>query len=71
MMETDNLNFRDPILSQGRVPGPQVPPRVQDRTSGQNVGQGSERMLSVSGKKKCSHCKEELGRFDKTNIVTF
>ena len=36
-------------------PGPQVPPRI----GGQGTGQ--DRVLSVSGKKKCSHCKEELG----------
>jgi len=36
--------------------GPQVPPRL----GGDKPGQ--DRVLSVSGKKKCSHCKEELGR---------
>ena len=36
-------------------PGPQVPPRISGQASGQ------DRVLSVSGKKKCSHCKEELG----------
>ena len=56
------LRFRDPVQTQGRLPGPQVPPRVQDRVSGHNGAPGSERMLSVSGKKKCSHCKEELGK---------
>ena len=35
--------------------GPQVPPRL----GGDKPGQ--DRVLSVSGKKKCSHCKEELG----------
>ena len=39
-----------PQVAQG--PGPQVPPRV---------GDGQERVLSVSGKKKCSACKDELG----------
>ena len=39
----------------GEGPGPQVPPRI----GGQGTGQ--DRVLSVSGKKKCSHCKEELG----------
>lgn len=42
----------DPGLS-GQIPGPQVPPRA---------GEGQDRVLSVSGKKKCSHCKDELGR---------
>jgi hypothetical protein len=56
------------VNSQSRLPGPQVPPRVQpgDRQTAQNgakgAGAGGERMLSVSGKKKCSHCKEELGK---------
>jgi len=36
-----------------QIPGPQVPPRL---------GDGQDRVLSVSGKKKCSHCKDELGR---------
>ena len=36
-------------------PGPQVPPRISGQANGQ------DRVLSVSGKKKCSHCKEELG----------
>merc|ERR1712226_1460433 len=36
-----------------RIPGPQVPPRNADP---------HKNLLSVSGKKKCSHCKEELGR---------
>lgn len=40
-----------------QIPGPQVPPRLGD--SGQ---ERQERVLSVSGRKKCSHCKEELGR---------
>jgi len=36
------------------IPGPQVPPR--------EGGERQDRVLSVSGKKRCSHCKEELGR---------
>lgn len=28
-----------------------------------NSGDSQEKMLSVSGKKKCSHCGEELGKF--------
>eukprot|EP00095_Tigriopus_kingsejongensis_P003651 maker-scaffold11_size778918-snap-gene-0.12 protein:Tk03651 transcript:maker-scaffold11_size778918-snap-gene-0.12-mRNA-1 annotation:"inner centromere" len=36
-----------------RIPGPQVPPRNSEPQNS---------LLSVSGKKKCSHCKEELGR---------
>ena len=61
------FHFRD-SNSQSRLPGPQVPPRVQpsNQVPAQNgskagAGAGGERMLSVSGKKKCSHCKEELG----------
>ena len=42
----------EPAIPQ--IPGPQVPPRL-----GQDPRQ--DRVLSVSGKKKCSHCKEELG----------
>jgi len=37
-----------------QIPGPQVPPRLGEPRQ--------DRVLSVSGKKKCSHCKEELGR---------
>jgi len=37
-----------------QIPGPQVPPRLLERQE--------KTVLSVSGKKKCSHCKEELGR---------
>jgi len=43
----------DPSGLSGQIPGPQVPPRQ---------GEGQDRVLSVSGKKKCSHCKDELGR---------
>ena len=43
----------EPAIPQ--IPGPQVPPRL-----GQDPRQ--DRVLSVSGKKKCSHCKEELGK---------
>jgi hypothetical protein len=28
-----------------------------------SCGDSQEKMLSVSGKKKCSHCGEELGKF--------
>ena len=46
-----------------KIPGPQVPPRTD---------LGQDRLLSVSGKKKCSHCKEELGRlFFKNSIKIF
>ena len=34
-------------------------------------GTSGERVLSVSGKKRCSHCKEELGRNLKKNILRF
>jgi hypothetical protein len=46
------------------LPGPQVPPRNAP-ADGTNSGSGSssDRLLSVSGKKKCSHCKEELGTY--------
>jgi len=57
-----NLNYNnnhstpyvpEPSGSIPQIPGPQVPPRL---------GDGQDRVLSVSGKKKCSHCKDELGR---------
>jgi len=46
----------EPGLAAGipQIPGPQVPPRLGDPRQ--------DRVLSVSGKKKCSHCKDELGR---------
>lgn len=47
------------------LPGPQVPPRnppAGSEGASSNMGGSSDRLLSVSGKKKCSHCKEELGR---------
>jgi len=49
------------------LPGPQVPPRNPPSGTGgdgtaSSAGGSSDRLLSVSGKKKCSHCKEELGR---------
>ena len=40
--------------------GPAVPPRVQDSQQ--------DRVLSVSGKKKCSACKAELGKSAK-NVI--
>merc|ERR1719180_388606 len=54
-----NLNFNknhvgEPAAPQ--IPGPQVPPRLGES------GDRQDRVLSVSGKKRCSHCKEELGR---------
>ena len=42
-----------------QIPGPQVPPRLADPRQ--------DRVLSVSGKKKCSHCKEELGNTSLTS----
>lgn len=63
--ETSPVHFqREPQNNHGRLPGPQIPPRLQpERQPAQTDPKGSgERMLSVSGKKKCSHCKEELGR---------
>lgn len=46
------------------LPGPQVPPRNPPNPDGSSSGHGgsNDRLLSVSGKKKCSHCAEELGR---------
>jgi len=46
------------------LPGPQVPPRNPPSSDGKSSSGNSsnDRLLSVSGKKKCSHCKEELGR---------
>lgn len=73
-----NLNilfqFRDippgpppPSSNMRGLPGPQVPPRNPPAGSGgegtgSSTGGSSDRLLSVSGKKKCSHCKEELGK---------
>jgi len=61
-VDSTNLNYNknhntpyvpEPTGSIPQIPGPQVPPRL---------GDGQDRVLSVSGKKKCSHCKDELGR---------
>lgn len=61
-VDPTNLNYNnnhstpyvpEPTGSIPQIPGPQVPPRL---------GDGQDRVLSVSGKKKCSHCKDELGR---------
>ena len=49
--------FSAPDIPQ--IPGPQVPPRLGSAHAGAAAGQ--DRKLSVSGKKKCSHCGEELG----------
>lgn len=35
-----------------------------------NNGGNQEKMLSVSGKKKCSHCREELGNRTETRYLT-
>merc|ERR1712012_892695 len=51
--------FSAPDIPQ--IPGPQVPPRLGSAHAGAAAGQ-QDRKLSVSGKKKCSHCGEELGR---------
>lgn len=46
-----------PLYQSGLGPGQPSPPTTQqDITSSQD-----QRLLSVSGKKKCSHCSEELG----------
>ena len=52
-----NLSFKH--YREGLIPGPQVPPRNPQETS---PGSHGDRVLSVSGKKRCSHCKEELGK---------
>jgi len=61
-VDPSNLNYNknhstpyvpEPTGGIPQIPGPQVPPRL---------GDGQDRVLSVSGKKKCSHCKDELGR---------
>ncbi|XP_069991408.1 LIM and calponin homology domains-containing protein 1 isoform X26 [Penaeus vannamei] len=48
-----------PLYQSGMGPSQQPPfnSQSQDHSSGQD-----QRLLSVSGKKKCSHCSEELGR---------
>jgi len=46
----------------GRIPGPQVPPRKTPHDPPIPETNGGDRVLSVSGKKLCSHCNEELGR---------
>ncbi|XP_042203998.1 protein clarinet-like isoform X10 [Homarus americanus] len=47
-----------PLYQSGMGPGqPSPPSSQQDVNSAQD-----QRLLSVSGKKKCSHCSEELGR---------
>jgi len=53
--DNSSLNYE----REGLIPGPQVPPRNPQETS---PGSNGDRVLSVSGKKRCSHCKEELGR---------
>ena len=66
----DYYNYREippgppqPSSTMRGLPGPQVPPR-NPPGGGENssVGGSSDRLLSVSGKKKCSHCGEELGK---------
>lgn len=52
-----NISFH--CFREGLIPGPQVPPRNPQETS---PGSHGDRVLSVSGKKRCSHCKEELGK---------
>ncbi len=48
--------------------GPHLPPRTSTTAAGGGGGVGGtagtnqDRVLSVSGKKKCSACREELGR---------
>jgi len=56
-VDASNLNFnKNHGEPAPQIPGPQVPPRLGES------GDRQDRVLSVSGKKRCSHCKEELGR---------
>lgn len=43
-------------------PGPPPPPPPLASPPPPPAGDSPEKMLSVSGKKKCSHCAEELGQ---------
>ena len=52
------------------LPGPQVPPRNTHADGTSPKGGSSDRLLSVSGKKKCSHCGEELGMNFKLYFLT-
>ncbi|XP_068202526.1 titin homolog isoform X2 [Palaemon carinicauda] len=47
-----------PLYQSGIGPGQPSPPSAQQESSSAQ----DQRLLSVSGKKKCSHCSEELGR---------
>ena len=53
-----------PTSNMRGLPGPQVPPRNPPPDGKSSTG-SNDRLLSVSGKKKCSHCKEELGKIYK------
>ena len=53
-----NINKQEQNIPQ--IPGPQVPPRLLERQQ--------DKVLSVSGKKKCSHCKEELGKLNQEHL---
>jgi F-box protein 20 len=44
----------------GHIPNNGSSPSSNSATA---CGDPQEKMLSVSGKKKCSHCAEELGKF--------
>ena len=57
-----------PTSNMRGLPGPQVPPRNPPSADGKSSNGSNDRLLSVSGKKKCSHCKEELGKIDLTMI---
>ncbi|XP_045598025.1 uncharacterized protein [Procambarus clarkii] len=61
-MNADALNASHthaPLYQSGLGPGQPSPPTTQQQDA--NSAQ-DQRLLSVSGKKKCSHCSEELGR---------
>jgi len=57
-----NKNHNNHSSSPGPPAGPLAGPQVPPRLVGGATTTGQDRVLSVSGKKKCSHCKEELGR---------
>jgi hypothetical protein len=47
----------------GHIPNNASSPSSNSATA---CGESQEKMLSVSGKKKCSHCGEELGKFPRS-----
>ena len=53
--------------------GPHLPPRTSTTAAGVGgtAGTNQDRVLSVSGKKKCSACREELGRHSFRDVQAF